>query len=975
MSIPNPTLTFGPFRIDIANATLWQGHDRLTLKPKSFAVLRTLLERPQQLITKEELLEAHWGDVAVGEAVLKTCIREIRQTLGEPASQPVFIETAHRRGYRFAVTPIPARPTLDQSPAHPFVGRDREMATLLDSWERAKQGERQVIFVTGEPGIGKTSLVDRFLGSLEASDAIWIGRGHCIEQYGAGEAYLPFLEALGRLCRQTHGEDLVACIRQYAPTWLIHLTGLADPKEIPALLSSIVGTTPVRMMRELADALEVFTHEHPIFLSLEDMHWLDASSLGLLAYLARRSSTARLMIMGTYRPADLILHKHPLKHTKQELLLHGQCQELRLECLTESAVKAFLTLRFLVGPNAAASLQAVARVVHERTEGNPLFMVNLVEYFVEHELLLQEDLAWTVNEQEARTSTPTGLREFIDVRVEQLNSEDRHLLTLASIAGMEFSAALLEDVLGDTITDIDRRCDDLARREQFIRCHGTSEWPDGTVAARYEFQHALYQEALYDYVRLTERIEWHRQIGERLEQGYGEHTQEIAAELALHFERGQDTDRACTYHQQAGEEAFKRSAHQEATLHLTKALEFLQTLQSGQSRDQRELVLLIFLGILIVQTKGFATPEVGQTLGRAHALCQQFPDNAHLIPSLFGLFRYYVTISDKQKARVIQQQLSVLAKQTGEAEVLLVSLGCQGSMDMFWGAPQHALAPLQQAIALEEGIDPVSLLVKYGEETRIICRHFLSCVLWTLGFPDQSKAQAEEALSLAHTLNNPFVLAFSLSWKTVTHMMQRDYPQALSVGQKAVAHAQQHGYQQWETESQLLRGAIQRIQENPSEDQINYTLNAPFRQWKDSHPLLPSTIALMIEAMWKSGQYKEGLAMVTEALNGIGDEGMTWYEAEWVRLQGELLLVLGEPDTVQAAQEAEACFQEAIKIANKQEAKSLELRAVMSLSRLWQQQGKGSQAHPLLKKVYDWFTEGFNTKDLQEAKSLLDALK
>ena len=973
MAPPTP-LSFGPFRIDLANETLWRGQDRLALKPKSFAVLRTLFERPQELVTKEELLDAHWGDVAVGEAVLKTCIGEIRQTLGESASRPAFIETLHRRGYRFVGAPIPAAPTAGQAPSHPFVGREQEMATLLGWWEAAKQGDRHVIFVTGEPGIGKTSLVDAFLRPLQASGAIWIGRGHCIEQYGSGEAYLPFLEALGRLCRQTHGEDLVACIRQYAPTWLMHLPGLVLPEEMPELLSTIVGATPVRMMRELVDALEVFTREHQVILSFEDMHWLDTSSLELLAYLARRPSTARLMVLGTYRPADLILLKHPLKHTKQELLLHGQCQELRLECLTESDVEAFLMQRFLSSPKAAASLQAVAHVVHQRTEGNPLFMVNVVGYFVDHNLLIQGDHEWKVKEHEAQTKTPAGLREFIQVRVEQLDPEDRHLLAIASIAGMEFSAATIEAALGDAMTDIDRRCDDLARQEQFICSDGTSEWPDGTETTRYQFQHALYQEALYEHVPLTQKTEWHRKIGSRLEQGYGKHTQDIAAELALHFERGQDVDRASTYHQQAGEEAFKRSAHHEATLHLTKALHLLHRLTPGPTRDQRELALQILLGIQILQTKGFATPEAGQVLGRAHEICQQFPNNAQLLPSLYGLFRYYVTISDKQKAQGLREQLDHLAKQTGEAEVLLVSLICQGGLAMFWGSPQHALVPLQQAIALEEGIDPVSLLVKYGEETRIICRHFLSCVLWTLGFPDQSQAQAGEALSHAHALKNPFVQTFSLSWKAMTHMMRRDYPQALSVGHEAVVLAQQHGYQQWETESRLLRAFTQRLQGNTPEDRMNHEGNSALRKWTDTHPLLPSTIALMIEAAWQSGQYQEGLTKVQNALDGLGDQGMTWYEAELVRLKGELILGVGEPSTLHSTQEAETCFQEAMMIAKKQGAKSFELRAVMSLSRLWQKQGKGQKARPMLKNVYDWFTEGFDTKDLQEAKVLLDAL-
>ncbi len=215
---PQQAFSFGPFRIDLANATLWRGPDQLPLKPKSFSVLRSLLERPHQLVTKEELLDAHWGNVAVGEAVLKTCISEIRHALGESASQPEFIETLPRKGYRILAKLLPMAQSTGLSDTHAFVGREQELLTMSERWEAVKQGDRHLIFVTGEPGIGKTSLVNTFLNQVTAAGKDWIGRGQCIEQYGAGEAYLPILEALNRLCQQVRGERLVTYLRQYAPT-------------------------------------------------------------------------------------------------------------------------------------------------------------------------------------------------------------------------------------------------------------------------------------------------------------------------------------------------------------------------------------------------------------------------------------------------------------------------------------------------------------------------------------------------------------------------------------------------------------------------------------------------------------------------------------------------------------------------------------------------------------------------------------
>ncbi len=755
----------------------------------------------------------------------------------------------------------------------------------------------------------------------------------------------------------------------------MHLPGLVDAADVSQLLPTVIGATPVRMMRELADALEEFTRAHPVILSLEDLHWLDAASLELLTYVARRANPARILVLGTYRPADLILLKHPLKHTKHELLIHAQCQELQLECLNELAVVDYLQHRFTERTEEKAALHSLAHVIHQRTEGNPLFMVNLVDYFVSHDLIVQKEDEWAVKEGVACVTIPTGLREFIEVRVGQLDPEDRHLLAMASIAGMEFSAATIEAVLGQAMTDIDRHCDDLVRREQFIRHQGTTQWPDGTVTAQYEFQHALYQETLYEYLPLTQRMAWHRKIGERLEQGYEEHTRDIAAELALHFERGQDPDRASAYHQQAGEEAFKRSAYHEAILHLTTALKFLQTLSPGTDRDQRELPLQSLLGMQFLHAKSMGAPEAGQALARAHELSQQFPKNAELLPILFGLFRFYVTIGDSSKAFSLHDQIAHLAQQTAETETLLLSLVCQGAMAMFWGAPQRALRPLQQAISLEEGIDSINLLMKYGEEVKISCRNFLSWILWTLGFPDQATAQACEAFSQASTLTNSYMHTFTLFSKAMIHMMRGEQHHALVLVKDGFTLAQKHGYPQWESEGLRLRGILHTLQGNTSEAQSDQERSETLLESIGNHQRIPCTTALIIESMWQAGQYQEGLTMAQEALDRREDNGSWWYKAEWTRLKGELLLSLGKSYMDHSADEAEACFQEAIEISRKQDTKLFELRAIMSLSRLWQQQGKGQQARPKLKTIYDWFTEGFDTRDLQEAKALLEELK
>ncbi len=971
----SPSLYVGPFRIDLANESLWQGNERLALKPKSFAVLRTLVEHPQQLVTKEALLNTHWGDVSVGDAVLKTCIGEIRQALGDAAGKPKFIATVHRRGYRFVVTPTPTPSTSGQQAAHRLVGRDSELTRLKGWWEEAQQGTRQLIFVTGEPGIGKTSVVNAFLDQLPTSEETWIGHGQCIEQYGAGEAYLPILEALGRLCRQPDGLDLVSCLRQYAPTWLMQLPGLVDQAEMQQLLPSVMGATPVRMIRELADAVEMFTLEHPVVFSFEDLHWLDASSLELLAYVARRSNPARLLIMGTYRPADLILFEHPLKHLKQELLVHGQCQELQLECLTPAAVEDYIQHRLADNHQQIIPSHTIAQFVHQRTEGNPLFMVNILDHLVNHELLVQENEEWRLNDEADTNTIPTGLRQFIDLRVEKLEPQNREVLTIASVAGMDFTAVLLAAGMEESVAAIDDRCHDLTRRGQFIQNCGRTEWPDGTVSTRYAFQHALYQEALYEHLPLARRVDLHRQIGERFEQGYVDRTQEIAAKLALHFERGQEPDRASLYHQQAGEDAFRRSAYQEAILHLTRALELLLTLPSGPDRDQRELALQSLLGMQYLFGKSFGAPEAGVALARAHELCQQYSGNPHWLPILFGLYRYYMTIADINKGGELCQQFDALAKNVGDAETLMIAQASRGVRSMMCGELRIALQYLQPAITHEKGLDPLSLLVKYGEDTRIHGGVFLGWLLWTLGHPDQALTQMQKNLVLQHPFGGPNTRAFILLGNALCHLLRKEYGQALCLAEEILALTQKHGYQQWEMECLMLRGTLKTLQGHPMEAQRDFERRDHILQSMKIYYPFPCTIALFAESLLSCGNHQRGMTIVQEALDFIEQRGVRWFEAEFTRLKGEFTLAVGEPNSEVALKEAESCFQNAIKISQQQEAKMFELRAVMSLCRLWQQQGKNQQARRQLKKVCDWFTEGFETQDLQEAQALLDSLK
>jgi DNA-binding winged helix-turn-helix (wHTH) protein len=347
---PRPQLSFEPFRLDPDNACLWRESEAVPLKPKAFAVLQCLVEHAGRLVTKEVLLQSVWPDSAVSDAVLKVCISEIRKAMDDTAEASRFIVTVHRRGYRFVAPVATARSSVGRPPRSmppappvPMVGREVVLGRLHGSLAAALRGERQVVFVTGEAGIGKTATVDAFLAQAADDPALGIVRGQCVELYGSAEPYLPVLDALGRLCREPEGEPLTALLRQHAPSWLVQMPGLVRLTDRDALPPECLGATRDRMLREMVDLVDVLTGETPLVLVLEDLHWSDGATVDLVSALARRREPARLLVIGTFRPADLIVEGHPLRGLKQELSQRGYCDEIPLEPLSQARVVEYLS--------------------------------------------------------------------------------------------------------------------------------------------------------------------------------------------------------------------------------------------------------------------------------------------------------------------------------------------------------------------------------------------------------------------------------------------------------------------------------------------------------------------------------------------------------------------------------------------------------------------------------------------------------
>jgi predicted ATPase/DNA-binding winged helix-turn-helix (wHTH) protein len=956
-------------RLDLTNACLWRGARRITLRPKTFAVLRCLLAHRGQLVTKAALLDTVWPEITVNDVALMICIRELRQALGDDPKAPRFIETLHRRGYRFiGDLPVTAHPSGSlPSAVHnpvPPVGREAEL-TRLHAWlATALRGVRQVGFVTGEAGLGKTTLVEAFAAELGSQGPLWIGHGQCVEHYGAGEAYLPVLEALGRLCRRPGGKELVALLGQQAPTWLVQMPGLVRTADLETLRRRIVGATRERMLRELAEALDLLTARQPLVLVLEDLHWSDPSTLDLLGVLARRREPARLLLLGTYRPPEVLRRAHLLHTVHQELQLHGHCVELPLTSLSEDAVAAYLASR-LPG---LRWVDRLARLVHQRTEGNPLFMVTLVDSWLTQGVFLEQDGVWALaaTDEALHNSVPDSLRQMIDRQLDWLSAEEQRVLEAASVAGVEFSAAVVAAGLAQEVEYVDDWCTSLARRGQFLRTSGEQLWPDGTVAGCYSFVHALYQQVLYHRVSAAQRVRLHQHIGARLEAGYGAQVGDTSAELAMHFERGRDFQRTVQYLQQAGQRSMERSAYVEAVAHLTRGLEVLKTLPATPERNQQELTLHIDLGAALQITKGNAAPEVEHVYTQARVLCQQVGETPELSKALFGLILFYMGRSQLHTARELGETLLRLAQRAHDPALGVIAHFALGYTSFVLGALPAARQHMEECIARSIPDQCSALAFRTGFDLGVGCRIYAALTLWLLGYPAQALVRLHEALALAHGLAHPYSLAFARSMAARFYQGLRDVPAVYAHAGAAVALSTEQGFSFWAAWGTILRGWALAMQGQGEEgmEQVRQGA-AAMRATGSAFFVLFCTV--LADVCNHLGHTADGLQALTEAYILVDQHEERNWEAEACRLRG--ILLLRQPGTPQ--EEAEAWLQRALDVARRQKAKSLELRAAMSLSRLWQRQGKRTEARALLAPVYGWFTEGFDTPDLQEAKALL----
>ncbi|MGE4096409.1 MAG: hypothetical protein AB7G75_36890, partial [Candidatus Binatia bacterium] len=544
---------------------------------------------------------------------------------------------------------------------------------------------------------------------------------------------------------------------------------------------------------------------------------------------------------------------------------------------------------------------------------------------------------------------------------------------------------------------VEQSCEALARRAQFLQPKGKSNWPDGTIAARYGFIHALYQNVLYYRVTPGRRARLHQRIGQREEGGYRENTVEIATKLAVHFEEGQDYQRALHYLKLAGEKAVRRSANREAIGLFHKGLALLKSMPESAARTQHELLLHIALRVPLIHSRGYAAAEVGHVYGRARELYAQVGETPQLFSVLWGLWLYYVVRAEHAAAYDIGEQLRSLAE---NKKVSFPLAHYAPGVTLFWlGDLIRTQEYLARSLALYDRSQHGSHIFLYSQDPKTMSLSYQAWGLWFSGYPEQARQCSAEAISWAQEVGHPFSLAFAWGFAAEVPCLRREGKETQQRAEAAIALCVEQGFPFWATWGMVMRGWA--LAEQGKHEEGITAMREGLVAYEATGAGMGKTLflSLLADAYGKAGQSEAGLQELAKAFEFLHKTNERAYEAELYRLKGELTLQqasLGRvknklrtsqkrsnnsnpqpltPSTeAEVAREAEECFLKAIDIAHQQQAKSWELRASTNLARLWLQQDKTKQAHTLLSKIYNWFTEGFDTKDLQGAKTLLDDL-
>jgi class 3 adenylate cyclase/predicted ATPase len=838
----------------------------------------------------------------------------------------------------------------------PLVGRESEVTLLLERWAQVKEGQGHVVLLSGEGGIGKSRLVQVLKEHVvHVPHFRWECR---CSPYYANSALYPVIDLFRRAFALQRDDAPADKLRKMEQT----LTPYASLPDMMPLFASLLSVplddhyppltlTPERQKQQTLEAvltlLLAMAAQQPVLFILEDLHWVDPSTLELLDLLIDQAPTASILTLLTCRPA----FQPPWSH-------RSYLTEVTVRGLSRSQITQMVE-KMLGGKRLPAE---VLHQIVKKTDGVPLFVEEMTKAMLESGHLKAGDGRYELTESLPSLAIPATLQDSLMARLDRLGSA-KAMAQYAAVIGRQFSYALLQAVAQVDEATLQRELRRLVEAE-LVYQRGLP--PQAT----YTFKHALIQDAAYASLLKSTRQQYHQRIAQVIRERFPETAEAQPELLAYHYTEAGHNEQAITYWQQAGRRAIGQSSTVEGIAHLRTGLALLDTLPETVQRAQQELLLYTTLGPALMTVKGYAAPEVKQAYTRARELCRQAGDTPRRLSVLLGLGTYYCVSAELQTAREIGAESLRLALQSNDPGHCLQAYLLLGTATLYLGELTSAHEYLTQGIRLDTTRPDPSRVPSGATSPRVSCRTHASHALWQLGYPAQAQQRSDEGLRLAQELAHPISITAALIWSAATYHHLREVQVVQQRIDMALTLAAKERFAYFTVTGTAFRGLALAMQGRYDEG------IAQLRQGVDTLQSTGATVALsfflagLAEAYGQNGQPEDGLRTLATALAHVEQTGERWFEAEICRLKGVLLLKRAVPDTV----EAEACFQQALDIARRQQAKSWELRAATSLAFLWQSQDKRQEAYDLLAPVYHWFTEGFDTADLQEAQALLEAL-
>ncbi len=995
------------------------------------------------------------GQRGAALAQYETCRQVLARELdAAPAAETTRLYEQIRAGELTAVAQEPHNPEAWPAALPPFltgegtkesqhpvlVARERELAQLDGFLDQALEGQGRVVFVTGDAGQGKTVLIQEFARRAQAAHAdLVVAGGSANAHTGLGDPYLPFREALSLLTgdvearwsagamgsdqarRLWHilpqaaqalvevGPDLVGLFVPGLPLlkrataanlkeadWLPRLQelveGRAAPLPEPSLQQSALFEQYTRVVRTLAQ-------RSPLLLVVDDLQWVDSGSANLLFHLGKRIEGERVLIVGAYRPEEVVLG-HPasalLPARNPDLGLLKETEEgwgrHPLEPVVNELQRHYGDIVVGLGPvedrrfvDALLDTEAnrlgddFRETLYRQTRGHPLFTIELLRGMQERGGLIQDQEGrWVEGATLDWEQLPARVEAVIGERIGRLPQRLQDVLTAASVEGDPFTAEVIARVRAEDEQDVvECLSAELDRRHRLVSAQGVLR-ADGRRLSLYRFRHILFQKYLYRSLDPVERVHLHEGVGTALEALY-EGTGEIGAvapQLARHFGEAGSTGKTVAYLRQAGERAVEMLAHEEAIAHFRQALALLGAMPDTLERAQQELELQVDLLVPLQATRGPGVPELGQACDRARELyeetsarrlAQGAQETLRGFTVLAQLANFYELRGAHGTAHEMGTQLLDMARRAGDPLLLAWAHMLQGTVTNYLGEFAQARSHLERVIAIYDPQLHHPLARSFGPDIGVYSLSLVSNVLWLLGYPEQGLRRGQEAIALADGLSHPYSQALAHGLAGWLHVFRRDPASAQEHAEASIRLASAHGFPYFTATGHILQGWALAEQGQVERGITEIRQGAADYVATGAAVGEPNHLAMVAEVCGKAGHVEEGLALLTRALEITHRNEERWCEAKLHLLRGELLRMQG----AEAAPCVEACFQRAISVARQQQAKSWELRAVISLCRLWQGRGEREKARRCLVDVYHWFTEGFDTPDLQEARSLV----